>query len=149
VFVASLCVPRLECDSAEGVVRALAVRLFAAGKVQASFEAAAVSREKKSPTGLPFPAGAVALPHAEPEHVVEPAVCVATLARPVVFRQMGAPATKLDISLVVMPALSAKEQAAAGLARFFEMLRDDALQGALRAASSPEEMCAALERAWS
>jgi PTS system galactitol-specific IIA component len=147
VFAASLCLPRVDVATAEQAVRALAGRLFAEGKVLASFEAAAVLREKRSPTGLPFRGGAVALPHAEPEHVVVPAVAVATLAHPVRFRQMGAPAVQLEVSLVVMPALSAKEQAAAGLARLLELLQDDALHASLRAADSADAMCAALSRA--
>src|SRR5438105_775240 len=104
---------RLEGSTAEAAIRALAQALAAQGHVRSTFEAAAVTRERRSPTGLPFPGAAVALPHAEPEHVVSPALAVATLAKPVKFRQMGDPKTQLDVSLVVMPALTAKEQAAA------------------------------------
>src|SRR5437588_7640495 len=96
---------RLEVTSAEGAVRALAKALEAKGHVKASFEAAALQRERRSPTGLPFAGSAVALPHAEPEHVLSPAIAIASLARPVKFRQMGSPATQLDVALVVMPAL--------------------------------------------
>jgi PTS system galactitol-specific IIA component len=147
VLAASVCVPRLEAASAEAAVRALAKRLFEAGKVKASFEAAAVAREKRSPTGLPFPGCAVALPHAEPEHVIEPALAVATLAAPVRFRQMGAPAVQLEVAIVVMPALSAKEQAAAGLAPILEVLQREAVRAALLAATTEEALRAALERA--
>jgi PTS system galactitol-specific IIA component len=99
---ADLCVAGLLAESSDGVVRALAQRLLAAGRVRPSFEMAAVAREKRSPTGLPFPGQAVAMPHAEPEHVVAPAMAVASLAKPVSFRQMGAPGVTLDVSLVVM-----------------------------------------------
>ena len=128
---ALICIVRLDVPSAEGAIRALARELCRAGHVKESFEAAAVAREKRSPTGLPFEGGAVALPHAEPEHVLPPALGVATLARPVRFRQMGSPATLLDVALVVMPALTAKEQASAGLAALIELLQDAALRAAL------------------
>jgi PTS system galactitol-specific IIA component len=141
---ALICLVRIDASSAEAAVRALARELQRAGHVKASFEAAAVSREKRSPTGLPFEGGAVALPHAEPEHVISQALGVATLLRPVKFREMGSPATQLDVSLIVMPALTAKEQASAGLARLIEMLQDGALRAALVAAADTDAMRAAL-----
>jgi PTS system galactitol-specific IIA component len=139
-----LCFPRLEAASAEQAVRALAKELHRAGYVKASFEAAAVLRERRSPTGLPFEGGAVALPHAEPEHVLKPALAIATLVHPVRFREMGSPANALDVGLVVMPALTAKEQAAAGLAQIIELLQDAALRGTLRAATDEAAMRRAL-----
>jgi len=141
---ALICFVRLDVATAEGAVRALARELFRAGHVKESFEAAAVAREKRSPTGLPFEGGAVALPHAEPEHVLSQALGVATLARPVKFREMGSPAILLDVALVVMPALTAKEQASAALARLIELLQDAPLRAALSAAADPDSMRAAL-----
>ena len=38
----------------------------------------------------------VAIPHAEPQHVISPAMAIASLARPVRFRQMGSPAIQLE-----------------------------------------------------
>jgi PTS system galactitol-specific IIA component len=143
-----LCVAKLRAASAEAAIRALAKLLREAGNVTASFETAAVAREKRSPTGLPFAPIAVALPHAEPEHVERPGIAVASLATPVKFRQMGSPATQLEVSLVVMPALSSKEQAAAGLARIIEKLQDAALREELLGASSGEALCAALAARW-
>jgi galactitol PTS system EIIA component len=124
------------------VIRALAGRL--GSHVKASFAEAAVIREKRSPTGLPFPDVAVALPHAEPEHVESPALVVASLAKPVRFRQMGSPKVVLEVGLVVMPALTAKEQAAAGLASLLTLLQDVELRRALLAAESEAAMQAAL-----
>jgi PTS system galactitol-specific IIA component len=143
-----VCCVRLEVPSAEEAIRALARALHRAGRVKDSFEAAAVARERRSPTGLPFEGLAVALPHAEPEHVLSPALAVATLARTVKFREMGSPATALDVSLVVMPALTAKEQAGAGLARVIEMLQDGPLRAALAAAADEAAMRAVLAPAW-
>jgi PTS system galactitol-specific IIA component len=149
MFAASLCLARLEAVSAEGAIRSLARALFQAGHVRSSFEAAAVTRERRMPTGLPFEGIAVALPHAEPEHVVSPAMAIASLAKPVKFRQMGSPATQLEVELVLMPALTAKEQAAAGLAGVIELLQDESLRRALVAAPSPEAMNDAITAALS
>jgi PTS system galactitol-specific IIA component len=141
----ALCFVRIEAANAEGAIRFLARELAKAGHVKPSFEAAAALRERRSPTALPFAGGAVALPHAEPEHVVSYAIAVATLARPVKFREMGSPATQHDVALVVMPALTAKEQAAAGLASLIESLQSEALRRALLDAGDAAAMRAALE----
>jgi PTS system galactitol-specific IIA component len=117
-----VCVAGIEAKSDAEVIRRLARALGDA--VKPTFEKAALLREKRSPTGLPYPEIAVALPHAEPEHVIEPAIAVGTLKTPVKFRQMGAPEIVLDVRLVVMPAFNAKEQAAAGLSKLIESLQD-------------------------
>lgn len=146
---ADLCIAGLSAKSSEEVVRALSGRLLTAGAVRATFEAAALARERRSPTGLPFPGIAVALPHAEPEHVVAPAIAIASLQAPVMFRQMGSPAVRLDVSLVVMPALTAKEQAAAELSRLIELLQDESLRRALASADTARAMCEILAPRWS
>jgi len=141
---ADLCIAGLVAESSDGVVRALAQRLLAAGHVRPSFEGAVITREKRSPTGLPFPGQAVAMPHAEPDHVVSPAIAVASLAKPVFFRQMGAPGTRLEVSLVVMPALTDKEQAAGELSRLVGLLQNDALRSALVQAATSRAIYEAL-----
>lgn len=145
---AIVCCVRLDVPSAEAAIRALSGELFRAGSVKDTFEAAAVARERRSPTGLPFGGGAVALPHAEPEHVLSPALAVATLARPVTFREMGSPGTPLEVALVVMPALTAKEQAAAGLARVIALLQSEPLRAQLAVAEDSAAIRAALAAAW-
>lgn len=149
MFAPELCAAHLVARDAEAVVRALAALLVARGHVAPSFEAAALKRERRSPTGLPFPGAAVALPHAEPEHVRVPAIAIATLESPVAFRQMGSPRIALDVRIVVMPAFTAAEQAAAQLSRILELLQDDALRASLLDAGSAEELCAALAPRWS
>ena len=149
MFSAGLCLARLEASTSDDAIRALAQALLRAGHVKPSFEAAAIARERRSPTGLPFPGHAVALPHAEPEHVASPAIAIASLRAPVKFREMGSPATQLGVSLVVMPAFSAKEQAAASLSRLIELLQDAALRDALASASSTEALAALLAQRWS
>ena len=73
-----------------------------------------------------------------------PAIAIATLANPVAFRQMGSPATKLEVSIVVIPAFSAKEQAGAGLTGLIEKLQDEALRTKLLAATSAQEIASLL-----
>jgi PTS system galactitol-specific IIA component len=139
------CVARLAAANAEEAMRALARLLFADGCVAESFERAVLAREKKSPTGLPFPDVGVAMPHADPEHVTRASIAIATLAEPVTFRQMGAPSIAIDVRIVVMPALSSKEQAAAGLGAIVERLQNEARRAAILAATTPDEIAKAME----
>jgi len=139
-----LCVAGLSATTSEMVIRELAARLFARGHVTEMYEKAALAREKASPTGLPFPDVGIAIPHAEPMHVVSPALAIATLAHGVKFRQMGSPGIVLDVRIVVMPALSAKEQAAAGLSALIERLQNGDLRARLLAATTADHVAAAL-----
>lgn len=127
------------------MIRDLAQRLEAAGHVKSSFIKAALTREKVSPTGLPFAPHPVALPHADPEHVLAPALIVATLVKPIVFREMGSPATKLSVEIVVMPAFQEKEQAGAGLASLIDRLKEQSFREALLAATTDAQLLAAFE----
>jgi PTS system galactitol-specific IIA component len=86
------------------------------------------------------------MPHAEPEHVLVPAIAVASLAKPASFRQMGAPGIKLDVSLVLMPALTTKEQAAGELARLVGLLQDETLRRALAQAATSQALYEVLAR---
>ena len=143
-----LCFSGLDVASDEEAVRALARALFRAGKVTASFELAAVARERRSPTGLPFPDGAIALPHADPEHVEIPSVAIGRLTRPVKFREMGNPASQLEVALVVMPALTARAQAVAGLGKILDLLQDAALRRELHGAGDGPAIFVAIARRW-
>jgi len=148
MFTVELSVVKLEAVTSADVIRALASRLLAAGQVAASFERAALAREKRSPTGLPFDPWPVALPHAEPEHVLTPAIAMATLASPVRFRQMGSPAIALDASIVVMPAFNEKAQAGASLARLVALLQDGAVREALVEAATALDLLRVLSESW-
>ena len=90
----------------------------------------------------------MAIPHADPEHVLAPGIAIATLANPVRFRQMGSPGVQLEVSIVVMPALQLKEQAAAGLARIIELLQDEAFRAELVLCNSCEELSLAFAKRW-
>lgn len=143
----SLCLARCRATSAEEAISLLSRALFEEGRVHASFEAAALAREKRSPTGLPFESFAVALPHAEPEHTIAPSVAIATLTTPVRFREMGSEGDHVDVSIVLMPAFTAKEQAEASLTTWIELLQDDAFRARLLTEEDSKGLAALLTEA--
>ena len=134
--------------TAEAAVRALAAELASRGAVRPTFADAVLAREALSPTGLPLPTGAVALPHADPEQVLAPALGVATLAAPVPFRQMGSPEIALDVRLVLLLALPTREDAQRTLVAALGALRDPATARRLAAAADDRALASALESSW-
>lgn len=98
----------LNCDfkTSDEVIQAIGGKLFEAGFVKESFVQAAIDRESNLPTGLPL-GGKInaAIPHTEIEHVLKPALGMATLMNEVEFRNMVSPTDSVPVRLVFLLAL--------------------------------------------
>jgi PTS system galactitol-specific IIA component len=141
-------IARARFPTPAAVVRALASELEARGAVRASFADAVLQREATSPTGLPMPGGPVALPHADPEHVLAASVGVATLAEPVPFAQMGSPAERLAVRTVLLLALPSREHAQAMLVRLVRSLQNPDAVARLHAAADESVLADAVKELW-
>lgn len=98
----------LKCEykKSDDVITAIGKRLFDAGYVRDSFVQAAIDRESQLPTGLPLAGGInAAIPHTEIEHVIRPALGMATLSNPVDFQNMVSPTEIVPVRLVFVLAL--------------------------------------------
>jgi galactitol PTS system EIIA component len=122
----------------EDVLRRLAADLYAAGRVRAAYEDAVVARERTFPTGLEVNGVGVAIPHADIEHVVAPAVAVATLAAPVAFGEMGNPQSSVQVSVVCMLAIHRADAVVGLLKELVQCFQQPGVLRAAVAASSPE-----------
>jgi PTS system galactitol-specific IIA component len=100
-----LIVTDLEVESKEELFNVLYEKLYNSGFVKKSFLAGIKSREEKFPTGLQLSKYGVALPHTDPEHVILPAIAIATLAEPVEFKNMALSSNDLNVNVVFMMAL--------------------------------------------
>lgn len=96
--------------SKEEVVHELASRLLGQGCVLPSYEEAVLRREASFPTGLPTEPICVAIPHADPEYCVHPALGLALLPEPVTFGLMGDEEATVEASVVFLLALKADKQ---------------------------------------
>ena len=98
----------LECDAktSADVISAVGERLEEQGYVKNSYIQAALDREKELPTGLPL-GGEInaAIPHTDIEHVLKPALGMATLRKPVIFKNMVSPQEDVLVRLVFLLAL--------------------------------------------
>jgi galactitol PTS system EIIA component len=97
---------QLAAEDSNQVIETLAGELFKAGFVHESFAKAALERESQMPTGLPLGGKYnAAIPHTDIEHVIKPALALATLQKPVNFQNMIEPETAVPVQLVIVMAL--------------------------------------------
>ncbi|AVK64033.1 PTS galactitol transporter subunit IIA [Lactobacillus sp. CBA3606] len=67
----------------------VAKELLKLGYVKDSYESALNQREDEFPTGVVSDLISIALPHANPENIYKPFVCVVTTRKPIPMLQMG------------------------------------------------------------
>jgi PTS system galactitol-specific IIA component len=72
------------------------------GAVSANYAEAVYKREQSYPTGLPTKPYNIALPHADFEKVYQPALAVATLTEPVIFKNMEDPNSDLPVLIIIL-----------------------------------------------
>ena len=137
---------QLDAKNSTEVIQCLGGRLKEAGCVKDSFVEAALSRESKLPTGLPLGAAYnAAIPHTDVEHVIKPALAVATLKNPVPFKNMIDPDDDVQVNLVILMALDQPKAQVEMLQEIATVLQDSATIEGLVQASSIEEVMTSLK----
>jgi PTS system galactitol-specific IIA component len=135
----------LFAQNATEVIRKLGTRLYENGYVKHSFIEATLESEKKLPTGLPL-GGIInaAIPHSDTIHVIKPGVAVATLKRPVVFKNMINPQQDVNVQLVFLLSLDHPKSQIAMLQQIANVLQKPSIVEKLMSAVTFEELQAAL-----
>ena len=88
--------------SSEEVITKLTLLLTKKGLVKESFLQSVLDREKTFPTGLVCNGGGVAIPHTTTEHVIQPAIAVATLEKSIPFEAMDGHEKSVNVDVVFM-----------------------------------------------
>jgi PTS system galactitol-specific IIA component len=115
--------------------------LVQSGNASEEFAADACTRELTFPTGLPTLPFAVAIPHADPDHVNSSAVAVGCLQSPVQFSQMGTDGSaKLDVHVVFLLAIKEREKQVEMIQQLMTVVQNQSLLGAMAKAASPAEV---------
>ena len=109
----------------ETLLKELSDILKEKGYVKDSYQEAILEREQKYSTGLNTPGIPLAMPHAEAEHVKEPAILVAKLTEPVVFKEMGNSGNDVPAKFVFMLAVSNPEGHLATLSKFMSIFSQE------------------------
>lgn len=135
----------MDAKNAEDAIENLGIRLYIDGYVRDTFVDAALAREKKLPTGLPL-GGEInaAIPHTDIIHVLKPGVAMATLKRPVVFKNMVQPEEDVSVRLVFLLSLEHPHSQIEMLQEIAGVLQKPEVVEKLMAANSFEDVQAAL-----
>lgn len=129
----------MEASCAEEALEGLAELLRRQGFVRESFAEAVKERERLYSTGLAFPEMGIAIPHAQAEHVISPALAVGILKNTVEFRHMGMPEVPVETRIVFMPAVLDEEEQPEYLAGLLDVFQTEGSLTRLAACQSPEE----------
>jgi PTS system galactitol-specific IIA component len=138
---------QMDAKDAHDVIENLGIRLFIDGYVKDTFVDAAWAREQKLPTGLPL-GGEInaAIPHTDVIHVLKPGLAMATLKRPVVFKNMINPEEDVKVRLVFMLSLEHPKSQIEMLQEIAGVLQNADVVNRLLTADSFEDVQTALLR---
>lgn len=138
-------VVQLHAADAAEAIRLLNERLVEKGFTEPRYAEAVIEREQVFPTGLPTEPP-VAIPHADPDFVLQAAGALGILDAPVLFQEMGNPDQTLPVRLIFLLALARKEDAVGVLRQLTRAFRDGEGLGKLQQAQSAEQAEAALRQ---
>jgi len=125
--------------SREEIIRKLGSLLLENRYVKDTYTQAVLDREIEYPTGLQARVTGVAIPHTDTEHVLKPAVAIATLENPIIFNGMGMPDTKVEVDIILMLAIHDPKLVVSILRKVIFILEDDeALKKMQSAKTKPE-----------
>jgi PTS system galactitol-specific IIA component len=135
----------MDAKDSHDVIENLGIRLFIDGYVRDTFVDAAWEREQKLPTGLPL-GGEInaAIPHTDVVHVIKPGLAMATLKRPVVFKNMIQPEEEVKVRLVFLLSLEHPKSQIEMLQEIAGVLQNEEVVNRLLTAVSYEDVQAAL-----
>jgi PTS system galactitol-specific IIA component len=136
----------LDAADSTAVITELGNRLLKLGAVKEGFVEATLAREATMPTGLPL-MGEVnaALPHVDIEYVNSPALALATLARPVIFKHMVNTDEDVPVRLVIMLALDQPKSQVEMLQEIAGLLQQPEAIDKLMQAGEPAQVLDILE----
>ena len=130
----------VEAADAQDAIRKLTAPLVKTEHVTPEFAVDVWKREVTFPTGLPTQPLAVAIPHADPDHVNGSAVCVGILKSSVRFAQMGTDgSTVLDVPVIFMLAIKEKEKQVDMIQQLITLIQSPKLLNGLSKVKSSSE----------
>lgn len=138
----------LNCEFMDKVeaLTELSNRLHEKDKVKESFKEAILEREKNYPTGLLLNGLNVAVPHADPEHVINPTLEIATLENPVNFKRMDDPSKDVDVSIMFVFAVNNPDTHLSMLQETFQLMQMNGFREELMACKSSKDAKNVIEK---
>ncbi|MEH2959400.1 PTS sugar transporter subunit IIA [Candidatus Merdisoma sp. JLR.KK006] len=130
----------MNAETKEEIISLLADKLLGMGKVKDTYKDAVLEREKSYPTGLSLGKYCIAMPHTFAEHVIEPAIAVAKLEKPVTFLEMASTDSRLSVSLILMMAISNPQEQLVLLRKILRLFSEKEVIDTLMQSKTAEEM---------
>lgn len=127
-------------NTREEIIQKLGGLLFENGYVKDSYTQAVLQREITYPTGLPARVAGVAVPHTDTEHVIKPAIAIATLTSPTTFYMMGSPDVEVKVEIIIMLAIHDAKLVIPVLRKIIFILEDDAALTKIKEAKTKSEI---------
>ncbi len=137
---------RVTARDSDELLTKMAAAVVENGHGRPSLIDAVRAREQKFPTGLPTPVPS-AIPHTDPVHVLHAGLAVATLAKPVVFAQMGGAGEQLAVEIVVLLCITEPGDQVGALQEVLARLGDGAAVAAVTRHDDPATFEVAV-RSW-
>lgn len=114
-------------------------RLVRLGYGKPSLLEALKVREAKYPTALPTQPEAIAIPHADPEHVIKPFIAAARLINPIAWHEMGNSEAERPVRFVFTLGFTRTEGHVQLLQVLLNNTQDSAFMESLAGATSADE----------
>ena len=140
----AICIHRLAAVDDASALSALTDAAELAGLVRPTFRAALLERERSYPTGLPTVIP-VAIPHADVEHVITPAIGVALLEHPVDFGEMGGSGSTVAARVIVLLLVTEPHEQVDLLVRLIGVFQAEDWHAKLEATRDAAELAAAFD----
>lgn len=113
-------------NTKDEILTAMSSNLQELGLVKETFKEAVIAREKEYATGLPTMGVSVAIPHTDPEHVMNKAISVAVLKETVDFGVMGGDESETTpVKLVFMMAMDEADSQLGLLQKLMQIFQDE------------------------
>lgn len=132
----------LEAEDTGQAIHTLNDLLVQSGSAGPGFAADVLAREQTFPTGLPTEPIPVAIPHADPDHLIRSGIAIGVLKTPVPFGQMGTDgSTILDVKIIFLLAIKEREKQVEMIQQLIALIQSpDLLLGLARAKDANEAL---------
>ncbi len=97
------------------------------GKILDGFKEALLEREENYPTGLLVGDINLAIPHADHIYVKESEILLCTLENPILFQRMDKPEEVVEVSIIILLAISDPNAHIKVLQRLFSLIQDQTI----------------------
>ncbi|AOT72640.1 PTS sugar transporter subunit IIA [Geosporobacter ferrireducens] len=115
----------MEFNTRKEVLEYIGNYLFKKGFVKESFIYALLERERVFPTGLDMGNINVAIPHTDADHVINPAIVVMVLNKPIVFETMGSIGGTVKVDVIFALAIQDPKKQLSLLQKLMELFQNE------------------------